>query len=73
MLLEDIKQHCAALFESLWQTNITNHFTEIQPDKRVPPYIDKLFKEAAIQWLVKTDQVSCYPFMILIILAYFGL
>jgi hypothetical protein len=83
MLPEDTKQRRAAFLESLRQTNVTDHFMEAQPEERVPPYTDELFKEAAIQWLVETDQVSHYDlpqssirlveYFIIIILAHFCL
>ncbi|KIM41959.1 hypothetical protein M413DRAFT_37461, partial [Hebeloma cylindrosporum] len=56
MLPEDTRARREALLESLRQTNVTDHFTEAKPAERVAPYTDELFKEAAIQWLVETDQ-----------------
>ncbi|KIK32049.1 hypothetical protein CY34DRAFT_102325, partial [Suillus luteus UH-Slu-Lm8-n1] len=35
---------------------INAHLTERKLDERVIPYSDKLFKQAAIEWLVATDQ-----------------
>jgi len=59
MLPEDTKKQREALLENLRQANITDHFAEAKPEERVPLYTDEIFKEAAIQWLVETDQVSC--------------
>jgi len=61
MPLEDSKERCAATFERLRQTGVEDHFRAAQPSDKPPPlspYTDELFKEAAIQWLVETDQVS---------------
>ena len=58
MLPEDTRERRAALLESLRQTNVTEHFAETQPEERPAPYSDDLFKEAAIQWLIETDQVT---------------
>ena len=33
------------------------------PSERVVPYSDKVFREAAIEWLIATDQV-CYPSLV---------
>ena len=61
MLPEDTKERRAAALERLRQTEVEDHFrTAQQSDKPLPstPYTNELFKEAAIQWLVETDQVS---------------
>jgi hypothetical protein len=39
------------------QQAIDSHLTERKLANRVVPYSDKLFKKAAIEWLVATDQV----------------
>jgi hypothetical protein len=39
------------------QQSINSHLTERKLAERVP-YSDKLFKKAAIEWLVATDQVE---------------
>jgi hypothetical protein len=39
------------------QQRLDPHLEE-KPRERVIPYTDDLFREAAIQWLVSTDQVS---------------
>ena len=61
MLPEDSKERRAAALERLRQTEVEDHYRAAQPsDKPLPPspYTDEYFKEAAIQWLVETDQVS---------------
>ena len=57
MLPEDSKARRNALLESLRQTNVTEHFAE-KPEDKPSPYSDELFKQAAIQYLIETDQVS---------------
>ena len=61
MLPEDTKERRAAALERLRQTEVEDHFRTAQPSDKPPPpspYTDELFKKAAIQWLVETDQVS---------------
>ena len=58
MLPEDSKAHCAVLLESLHQTNVTKHFSEAKPEDKPSPYSDELFRQAVVQYLIKTDQVS---------------
>ena len=57
MLPEDSKSRKAQIKEKLKQTQVNNHFTKAQPEIKPELYSDALFKEAAIQWLVETDQV----------------
>lgn len=61
MLPEDTKSRKAEVNEKLRQTQVNDHFEKIQPESKPEPYSDELFKEAAIQWLVGTDQV-CVAF-----------
>lgn len=58
MLPEDSKAQRAALLESLRQTNVTEHFAEATPEDKPPPYSDEIFNQAAVQYLIETDQVS---------------
>ena len=58
MLPEDSKACCTALLESLRQTNVTEHFFEAKPEDKPSPYSDELFRQAAVQYLIETDQVS---------------
>ena len=39
------------------QQAIDSHLIERKLAERVVPYSDKLFKKAAVEWLVATDQV----------------
>lgn len=45
------------------QQAIDAHLTERKLAERVMPYSDKLFKKAAIAWLVATNQVRLYSCM----------
>lgn len=45
------------------QQAIDAHLTERKLAERVILYSDKLFKKAAIEWLVATDQVRLYSCM----------
>jgi len=55
MLPGDVKT-CKENTERAQQT-INSHLTERKLAEQVVPYSDKLFKWAAIEWLVATDQV----------------
>ena len=58
MLPEDTKARRAALLdETLRQTEVDEHFSKQKPEDKPQPYSDKLFEEAAIRWLIETDQV----------------
>jgi hypothetical protein len=39
------------------QTGLDNHLHEHPKAKHILPYSDKLFREAATEWLIATDQV----------------
>ncbi|KAG2060643.1 hypothetical protein BDR06DRAFT_828545, partial [Suillus hirtellus] len=54
MLPGDVKA-CKEKAEQVQQT-INLHLTECKLSERVIPYLDKLFKQAAIAWLVAMDQ-----------------
>ncbi len=41
----------------LQQGRVDHHFETAKAEDRPAPYSDELFREAAIQWLVETDQV----------------
>jgi hypothetical protein len=58
MLPGDAKERKAAEHIALQQTQVNDHFSKTQPEDKPPPYTDELFKEAAIEWLIQTDQVS---------------
>ncbi len=59
MLPEDTKARRAALLKkTLNQTQVDEHFESAGPCAARPePYSNALFQEAAIQWLIETDQV----------------
>ena len=58
MLPEDSKARRDAAAEKLKQSQVDDHFTVILEEEKPMPYSDEFFKEAAIQWLIETDQVS---------------
>jgi len=60
MLPEDSKARRDAAAEKLKQSQVDDHFTVIPEEEKPTPYTDELFKEAAIQWLIETDQVPFY-------------
>jgi hypothetical protein len=39
------------------QSHLDSHLREKPQKERVVPYTDEIFREAAIEWLVSTDQV----------------
>jgi len=45
----------------LQQTMVTNHFAKAEPQEKIIPYSDELFKQAAVEWLIATDQVRVFP------------
>lgn len=40
------------------QTELNPHLKPVAPKERILPYTDDRFRDAAIQWLIATDQVS---------------
>ncbi|TFY77607.1 hypothetical protein EWM64_g6405 [Hericium alpestre] len=50
----DIRERKARITET--QTQLDPHLQNIPPTERVTPYSDKLFRKAAIEWLIATDQ-----------------
>jgi hypothetical protein len=62
MLTEDSQARRAAKREEgLQQSAMDGHFQmaskDNQPEEKPKTYSDTLFREAAVQWLVETDQV----------------
>ena len=49
MLPEDLKA-C--------HTALPKHFSEAKPEDKPSPYSNELIQQAAVQYLIKTDQVS---------------
>jgi hypothetical protein len=62
MLPEDSKAHKAELHKTMQQLQVNDHFKVVPPEEKPRLYSNELFKEAAIQWLIETDQVSCISF-----------
>ena len=59
MLPEDTKKRRAVIVEeSLRQSQVNEHFDKAKPEDKPKIYTDEIFKEAAIQWLIETNQVS---------------
>ena len=58
MLPEDTEARRKVLTENLLkQTSVDEHFKPAAPVEKPQPYSDELFKEAAIEWLIETNQV----------------
>jgi len=43
--------------ETLQQSQVNEHFELAKPEDKPKFYTDEIFKEAVIQWLIKTNQV----------------
>ncbi|KAF9058405.1 hypothetical protein BDP27DRAFT_1241318, partial [Rhodocollybia butyracea] len=57
MIPADTKaRKAAALAASASQTLIHDHATPLPPKVHVAPYSDELFEQAALEWLIETDQ-----------------
>ncbi|KAI9430688.1 hypothetical protein F5148DRAFT_990532, partial [Russula earlei] len=57
MLPKDAKIRCKeALKKVMEQSQVDDHFHPTNPDDRLTPYSDEVFKDTALQWLIKTDQ-----------------
>ena len=67
MLLKDCKEHKGKASGSQKQSQLDSHLWPMPLKEIVMPYSDDLFCNAAIEWLINTDQVhfinldrSCY-------------
>jgi hypothetical protein len=49
-----------AATSQLPQGRLDSHLQDIPPPERIVPYSDRLFREAAIEWLIATDQVGLF-------------
>jgi hypothetical protein len=59
MLPNDAKARRRETIEkSMEQSQVSDHFNIVKPEDKPEPYSDNVFKDATIQWLVETDQVS---------------
>lgn len=64
MLAEDSKErHKAVANELLKQISVDDHFKKVTTEDKPTPYTDELFKEAAIEWLIETNQ-ACYLYFV---------
>lgn len=57
MLPGDSKARRVKKTEQLSQTLVEDHYEIQRPEDKPKPYSHELWREAAIQWLVETDQV----------------
>lgn len=58
MLPEDTKARKADIEARLRQSQVNFPIAKpVPPEERPKPYTDKSFEAAAIEWLIKTDQV----------------
>lgn len=60
MLPEDTKACKADIEAKLKQSQVNDHFPIAVPvpqEEHSKPYTDKIFEEAAIEWLIKMDEV----------------
>ncbi|KAF8838872.1 hypothetical protein BDN67DRAFT_906583, partial [Paxillus ammoniavirescens] len=56
-LPNDVKaRKTATVTENMRQGTLDEHVREIKPGEHVLPYTDKLFHEAAVEWLITTNQ-----------------
>jgi hypothetical protein len=59
MLPEDAKaRRQEAVANVQKQSQINDHFVHVDLEDRPVPFSDGLFKDAAVQWLIETDQVG---------------
>ena len=57
MIPEDAKARHAEAITKMEQTQVDDHFHRVGPEDKPMPYSDGAFKDAAIRWLIETDQV----------------
>ena len=58
MLPKDTQERPKLLVETtLRQSAVDDHFEAALPKAKPVPYTDELFHEAAIEWLIETNQV----------------
>ena len=61
MLAEDSKKRRQDAVAIAEQTTVDSHFKDVP---RVQPYSDALMKEAAIEWLIQTNQVHSFVLLL---------
>ncbi|PPQ87326.1 hypothetical protein CVT26_004408, partial [Gymnopilus dilepis] len=52
----DTKKKCEETAEQLVQTSVNDHFQTVSSEDKPTPYTDETFKQAAIEWLIETNQ-----------------
>jgi hypothetical protein len=63
MLPDDSKARRAQMLEeSLCQTNVDDHFEPASKEEKIDPYSDEVLKQAAVEWLIETNQVQYHIF-----------
>jgi hypothetical protein len=62
MLPKDAKKRRSDAQIHETQSHLDSHLREMPQKERVVPYTDENFRDAAIEWLVSTDQVRAYHF-----------
>ena len=64
MIPDDTKaRHQQTILNVKEQSQVVDHFAHIKPEDRPVPFSDGLFKDAAIRWLIETDQVGLVFFI----------
>lgn len=58
MLPNDASARRKSLADELLQTSVDDHFKPATTEEKPTPYSDEIFKEAAIEWLIETNQVG---------------
>ncbi|KAH7885626.1 hypothetical protein F5I97DRAFT_1810590 [Phlebopus sp. FC_14] len=67
MLSEDVKEcKIASDITNVKQGSMNDHVREIVPTEHVIPYSDALFREAAVEWLITTNQVCLSLYYVLV-------
>jgi len=64
MLPKDARR-CRDTASANEQTRLDSHLKELPLKEKVLPYMDELFSNVAIEWLVSTDQVRGFDWLIL--------
>jgi hypothetical protein len=64
MLPQDTRDRRKSLAdELLHQTSVDDHFKPTTAEEKPTAYSDEIFKNAAIEWLIETNQVRNNPQM----------
>lgn len=64
MLPDDTKARRTQMLEkTLHQTSVNDHFKSTPKEEKLEPYSDELLKQAAIEWLIQTNQVSGHAYI----------